>query len=365
MHFILKRNGYKPMIRILIVDDSDTETALIKHIIEPESDMIVVGNARNGREGVELAAQLKPDLITMDIEMPIMNGLEATRIIVEQNPTPIVVISSTVSDESVKATFHILEAGALTALAKPSNILAASFEETRQRIVDTLRSMATIKVVKRGFPTIQVPQPSKITFIKSQFRNYELVAVGTSVGGPLALKTIFSKLPPNFPLPIIVVQHMSFGFISGFTKWLNESTALPVKDATNLQELEKGSIYVAPDGVHLEIDRVQDKLISRLVSGDQVSGFCPSITVMLKSVARICGANAIGILLTGMGNDGAQGLMELKNAHGHTLIQDPESSVVFGIAAVAKAMGAVDRELKLDEFANYLIEITELQGSLG
>ncbi len=348
------------MIKILVADDSETEAALITQIIESEPDMKVIGVARNGKEAVDLTARLKPDLIAMDIQMPIMNGLEATRHIMSEYPTPIVVISSSVSSESVQATLPILEAGALSALAKPRNIFDSGFEETRKHITTTLRMMSEIKVAKKRIRSLTPPENKESVIVEKKFpfSNAELLAIGVSVGGPLALKTIFSELPASFPLPIVVVQHMSMGFINGYIQWLDDCVKLHVKAAADLELLKKGMIYVAPDNYHLEVVRINGKLHAKLVKGCQVDGFYPSITVLLNSVAKQCGNKAIGALLTGMGSDGAQGLLEVKRAHGHTFIQDKESAVVFGMAGVAQSMGAVDDVVKLDAIANYLNDIT-------
>lgn len=346
------------MINILVVDDSETEAALITRIIESEPDMKVIGVARNGKEAIDLTARLKPDLITMDIQMPIMDGLEATRRIVSEYPTPIVVISSTISNESVQATFPILEAGALSALAKPQNMFDPTFETTRKHITTTLRTMSEITVAKKRIRTSPTEKQVSAPEQKLPYVNYELLAIGVSVGGPLALKTIFSKLSANFPIPVVVVQHMSLGFIHGYIQWLNEFATLSVKEAAHLELLKKGMIYVAPDNFHLEVVRVNEKLHAKLVKGTPVDGFYPSITVLLHSVAKECRNKAIGVLLTGMGSDGAQGLLELKQARSHTFIQDKESAVVFGMAGVAQSIGAVDTVVKLDAIANYLNAIT-------
>ncbi|WP_454781636.1 chemotaxis-specific protein-glutamate methyltransferase CheB [Legionella sp. WA2022007384] len=343
------------MIKILIVDDSPTEAALIQHIIESEKDMEVIGIAKNGREAIDLTATLNPDLITMDIQMPIMDGLEATRIIMAQNPTPIVVISSMVNDESLAATFHILEAGALTALAKPVNVFSPAFEESRAHIVDTLRSLSDIRVVKKPLKKHLPLDESKKH--QTEHANYEIIGIGASVGGPMALKTILSQLGPDFPLPIMIVQHMSPGFIRGFAQWLEENTHLKVKNAVNYEPLQKGTVYVAPEHKHMEIERVHEQLVCKLVDGPPVSGFCPSITRLLHSIAKVSGNKAIGILLTGMSDDGSEGLLELKKAHGHTLIQNQESSIVFGMGAVAQSLNAVDQVIGLEQIASYLTKI--------
>ncbi len=343
------------MIKILIVDDSETETAILRHIIEEHADLEVIGCAKNGAEAVRLASLLKPDLITMDIQMPVMNGLEATRMIMEQNPTPIVVISSKLHEKDLDITFKSLDAGALCVLAKPSNITSPTFDIEQKHIIDILRSMAEIKVIRRRALTQKLITP---LVTKEVHRGYEIVALGASIGGTQALNTILRALPADFPLPIVITQHMMPGFIGGFTQWLSNNTKLGVQVAKHNDVLNKGMVYFSPDNSHLEIHRGNGHLISKLVNGPPVSGFCPSITVLMQSIAKHCGIHAIGALLTGMGRDGADGLLAIKQAHGCTFIQDKESSIVFGMAGLAQALGAVEKIINLDQIADYLIKIT-------
>ncbi|MFT4059736.1 MAG: chemotaxis-specific protein-glutamate methyltransferase CheB [Legionella sp.] len=346
------------MIKILIVDDSPTEVALIKYIIDSAEDMTVIGVAQNGREAIALTAQLKPDLITMDIQMPVMDGLRATQIIMSQYPIPIVVISSTINDESLPAIFHVLEAGALTAIAKPDDVFAPTFEDRRKYIIDTLRSLSEIRVTKKPLKIVpHYHSKEHKSPLRERRTHYELVAIGASIGGPIALKTILSQLPVDFPVPIVVVQHMSIGFISGFTRWLQENIDLKVKIATDQEVLHKGTVYIAPEQMHLEISQNDHQLTCHLVNRAATDNFCPSITRMLQSVAAVSGAKAIGVLLTGMSDDGALGLLELKKAGGHTVIQNSQSAVVFGMGAVAQSMDAVDKVIDLKHIANYLIDL--------
>jgi len=343
------------MIRVLIVDDSPTEATLIQNILAPEVDMTVVGIAKNGQEAVDLTKALKPDLITMDINMPIMDGLQATRIIMMQQPTPIVVISSTVNDESVHAVFPILEAGALTALPKPSNIFEPSFEATRKQIVATLRAMAEIHVVAKpimNHPSLKTPV-SQPKLVRTP-QHYELLAIGASVGGPLAIKTILSEMTVNFPMPILITQHMVQGFIQGFVDWLKSEVSLPVSCAKHQEIFQKGRVYFAPEGMHLSVNRTPEGLMSVLTAGSPVDGFLPSITVLFQSVAKICNGSAIGVLLTGMGHDGAEGLLAMRQAKNLTLVQGPESSIVYGMGSIAESMNAVDAILELPKLAKWL-----------
>ncbi len=348
------------MIKILIADDSPTETAVLKSLFEAESDLKVVGCAHNGEEAVNLARKLKPDVITMDIAMPVMDGLEATRLIMSHTPTPIVIISSRINDKLMDATFQSLEAGAVTVLEKPANIMDSSSSRKRQHMIDTLRSMSEIKVFKRRFFISKREKSSSLVVDTSVLSpgEYELVAIASSIGGPQVLKLILAKLPIDFPSPIMVVQHMTAGFIEGFTEWLNDHSDLTVKYAQNNEVLMPGTMYFAPDHHHLQVGRADGKLICKLTNGPPVSGFCPSATVLLESVAKVCGKKAIGLILTGMGSDGAEGLLALKKRKGHTLIQDPKSAVVFGMAAVAQSLGAVDKVVELNQIADYLIKMT-------
>ena len=342
------------MIKILIVDDSPTEMALLKELFQAENDMKVVGCATNGEEAIKMIPELKPDIITMDIQMPILNGLEATRIIMSQFPTPIVVITSALS-ESMNTSFAAMEAGALSVLPKPSDIHSETFNKETQCIVQTVRTMSSVQVIRRRFHTKSSHHRSPlISTLEGKKREYELVAIGTSIGGPQVLKKILGDLAPTFPVPIVVVQHMTPGFIEGFTNWLNNHIELHVKCAENNEVLVAGTVYFAPDHHHLQVKRRDNQLIAILLKEKPIAGFCPSATALFNSVAKVCGRNAVGILLTGMGNDGAHGLLELKKAHGHTFIQDPESAVVFGMAGVAQSLGAVDKVVELNQIASYL-----------
>ncbi len=341
------------MINILIVDDSPTETAILKCLFQSEADMHIVGCARNGREAIEMANQLKPDIITMDIHMPFMDGLEAIKIIMAQCPTPIVVISSKINDTELNISFHALESGALSVLAKPQNLNSAESYESNHVIVQTIRNMAGIKVVRRRLPAKQNNSKPSVApkLIQGQF---EIVAIGTSVGGPQALKKILIDLPASFPVPIVIVQHMAPGFISGFAQWLDTHIALHVKCAEDFEILNAGTVYFAPDQHHLALRRINGKLAAHLHQADPISGFRPSATALLESTAKMAGEKAVGILLTGMGSDGAQGLLTLKQMKGLTLIQDKNSAVVFGMPGVAQALGAVEKVVELEHFAEYL-----------
>lgn len=344
------------MIRVLIIDDSATESLLLKTIFESDDNIKVIGIANNGQEGIVLNQKLKPDIITMDIEMPIMDGFEATKIIMSENPVPIVIITSKLNQRDLNITYRALSIGALSVIDKPHHITSLTFAHEKQNIIDTLKAMAEIKVIRRKFHiNNKTKQTSVVRKIPKQIK---LIGIGTSVGGPQALKVILTALPKTFNVPIVVVQHMTDGFINGFATWLKENTQVNVKIAENNEVLSNNVIYIAPDHSHCEIIQLANKIMIRLTNGPPVSGFCPSIDVLMKSIAQVCGKHGIGILLTGMGSDGAAGLLELKKVGGHTIIQDQESTVVFGMAGVAQSLGAVDVVVELNKMADYLIHLT-------
>lgn len=350
------------MIRVLTIDDSESFLSLLQQIIDLQPDMQVVGNARNGLEGIKLVNALKPDLITMDTHLPIMDGYTATRQIMMQNPTPIVMVTSSFSRKDLDLTFKALDAGALCVLSKLKDI--DKNPAALRDFITTLRAMAEIKVIKRRFPSLiknHMPITTATPSPANKYIKYEVIAIGASVGGPQALKQILSQLPSQFPLPIAVVQHMMTGFIGSYAQWLNDSTQLKVKIVEDMEPLIAGTVYFAPDDLHFLVKRNNDVLTAKLEKGPCIDGFCPSITALFKSIAKVCENRAVGVILTGMGSDGAAGLFDLKKSDSHTIIQDAETAVVFGMAGVAQEMGAVEQVVQLNQMAEYLIEITQQQ----
>jgi len=344
------------MIRILIAEDSQVVAMLLKLILEPEPDMEIVGIAINGREAVQMAHDLKPDIITMDIRMPVMDGFEATRMIMANDPAPIVVVSSSVDDEEMRITFRAIEDGALAVIEKPRGIGHPDFDSTRQELVDTVRAMAEIKVVRRKAiqPTPMDPVDIFESAIPQMTRAYELVALGSSTGGPQALRDILGTLPVGFPVPILIVQHISRGFIGGLVSWLQGNTLLNVKLGEDGEYLQPGTIYFAPDNFHLLARRNGHGLCIELTDSPAVSGFRPSATPLFQSLAKHCQGSAIAGLLTGMGGDGAQGLLEARRSGCQTFVQDEKSAVIYGMPGTAIALGAVDQVVELQKIPAFL-----------
>ncbi len=348
------------MIRILIVDDSPTVVRLLQHIFEQEPDMKVVGTACNGLDGVQKTLALRPDLVTMDIRMPVLNGFEATKEIMAIAPTPIVVISASIEDEDLRIFFHAIEAGALTVIEKPKGLNLFAFEDIHSELVSTLRIMAEVKVVthrKRMPKKFLEPDVPKKLIGESSLAHYRLVAIGGSTGAPAALKMILQGLPADFPVPIVIVQHMVEGFIGGMATWLNTHTAINVKMAASDEILLPGVAYCAPDHYHLEVQCRSGELQAYFSLADKVEGFRPSASILFDSIARALPCSAVGLVLTGMGSDGAEGLQAMKTARCHTLVQDQSSAVVYGMPGSALAIGAVDQVVVLDELADYLCSL--------
>lgn len=345
------------MLRILIIEDSSVVALLLKAIFQQQPDMQVVGHAKDGREGVQMAHDLKPDVITMDIRMPVMDGFEATRMIMNDNPIPIVVVSSSVDNEELRITFRAIEEGALAVMEKPRGYTHPDFESIRRDLVDTVRAMASVRMFRRQ--KFERPKDVDIfeTAIHQRTRAYELLAIGCSTGGPQVLHQVFSLLPVGFPVPVVVTQHISKGFVGGLVAWLAGNTLLRVKLAEHGESLMPGCVYFAPDDRHLLVARGPNGLAVQLSETEPCNGFRPSVSPMFKSIAQICRGRAVGALLTGMGADGADGLLEMRRAGSHTVVQDEKSAVVYGMPGAAIAIDAVDQIVSLDKLSAYFSSI--------
>lgn len=340
------------MIKVLVVDDSAVAREFLVHVINASPGLVVVGTARDGIEAVEAAARLRPDIISMDIIMPRMDGPEAIDRIMQANPCPIVVVTGNTITEEVRATFQSLASGALAIVPRPESLSTEQGRGAAGHLVDTLRLMSEIKVVRR-----LARRPREIATsdpARAPAHSFRVVAVGASTGGPSALRTIIGALSSDFPSPIVIVQHIAAGFVDGFVSWLAEASALPVRLATQGMKLENGYIYIAPDGAHLGVDADERVVLAPLARDAAKTGLCPSVAHLFDSVARIYGSRAVAILLSGMGRDGADGLLALRRAGALTIAQDKESSVVHGMPGEAIALGAAAQILPPPAIADLL-----------
>lgn len=334
-------------IRVLVVDDSATMRSLITATLERDPQITVCGSAGDPLEARQAIKALNPDVVTLDIEMPNMNGLEFLEKIMRLRPMPVIMVS-TLTQQGAKATLAALEIGALDCVGKPTvNAASEGFSELAEKV----KAAATAKIRPRG-EAPPAPQARRLGYRN----NGRTIAIGSSTGGVEALLTILSEFPADCP-PTVVTQHMPASFTHSFAERLNRSCAARVSEAVDGDLLTPGRIYIAPGGErHLEVTGSSTPRC-RLVEGDAVSGHRPSVDVLFKSVAACAGARTLGIILTGMGRDGAQGLLTLRQAGARTLGQNEASSVVYGMPKVAFEIGAVERQLPLRKLASAALDI--------
>jgi two-component system chemotaxis response regulator CheB len=335
--------GDRP-IRVLVADDSELFRELLSRVVAAEAGFEVVAVAADGNAAAALARSLRPDVITMDLNMPDADGFSGIARIMAETPTPILVLTAN-REETVG--FRALSLGALDILEKPQ--ASTDLDEYGQVLRSRLRLLAGVKVIRH-------PRGLRERRVAPQRRGAraDLVVVGASLGGPRALAALLRALPPDFPAPIAVVQHIADGFTEGLASWLGTETHLDVREARDGDPLRPGRVVLAPTGRHLLVAEG----VARLSDAPPVDTFKPSVTPLFVSAARVYGPRACGVILTGMGRDGADGLKAIKDAGGPTLAQDEATSAVFGMPRAAIELGAVDRVLPLDDISRALVELT-------
>ena len=345
----------KKLIRVLIVEDSSVVRELLVYLLGRDPGIQVVGTANNGEEALEAVKRYRPDVITMDIHMPKMDGLEATRRIMETEPVPIVIVSGSVDPHENTRTFRAMEAGALAVLHRPAGIGHPEHEANARELLQTVKAMSEVRVVRRwpkkrgepALPPVAKPLAEKVAKAK-------VVALGASTGGPPVLQTILAMLPRDFPLPILVVQHMTTGFTVSFTEWLARSSGLPVHVAVHGMLMQPGHVYVAPDECQMKVGH-GEKII--LTQEAPENGLRPSVSCLFRSLAMVYGGDVVAGLLTGMGRDGAEELRLLKDKGAITFAQDKESSVVHGMPGEAIRLDAARYVLAPDKIAAVLVSL--------
>lgn len=341
-------------IKVLVVEDSLTAQKILVKILSADSQIEVVAVASSGEEALEQLKHISPDLITMDIHMPGMDGLEVTRKIMESKPIPIIVVSASCLVEDIERAFQLIEAGALTAIAKPIAIGSGDFEATAWRLVQTVKDMASVKVIKRWPKQNKEKTQADKLFDRQvpKLKPFKLVAIGASTGGPQAIETILKNLPKDYPASILVVQHIAPGFLAGMVEWLDNIIALRVKVANDGEKTEAGTVYLCPEGKHMGINK---ESIIALSGAEPIGGHRPAVSYLFKTLAQNY-SDCLAILLTGMGKDGAAELLELKEQGGITIAQDKESSVIHGMPGAAIALGAQCHILNLESITNVLLQ---------
>jgi len=330
-----------PDVRVLIVDDSSVVREMLKQILESDAGIRVVGMAATGSEAIELTAQLKPDLVTMDLVMPGMNGMEATQRIMARHPTPILFFSSFFEREGSYSRIDALSAGALDILEKPTPMPDRQWEAVASVLVERVKTLAQVPVITHmhGAHALDRQRPRAGVTTRA---TVDVVAIGASTGGPRVLEELLSALPANYAPAVLVIQHMADGFMTGLITWLRHRCLLTLKVAEEGDTLQSCRVLFAPASSHLTVvpgGRVH------LEDAEPVKGCRPSVDVTFAALANVYGPRAAGVLLTGMGTDGAAGLLAIRQAGGVTLVQDEASCVVFGMPRAALDLGAAQHAL--------------------
>ncbi|SDD45648.1 protein-glutamate methylesterase/protein-glutamine glutaminase [Sporomusa acidovorans] len=331
------------MINVLVVDDSVFMRKLISDLFTNEIDFSVIDTARNGKDALDKVKRLKPDLITLDVEMPIMDGLKALELIMAECPTPVVMISSLTRAGAV-ATMQALELGAVDFVAKTAGPIS-NIAEIRTEILTKCRAAVKANVAqlvkKQTTGLVQGYKPVYSSL--SGLTEERLIAIGTSTGGPRALQEVITKLPGNIPCGIVIVQHMPPGFTKSLAERLNSLSSVTVKEAEHNDIVRSGLVLIAPGDYHMLLAREGGKVVVKLNQNPPVGGHRPAVDPLMESVAHIFGSKAIGVILTGMGHDGAKGIQAIKRQNGQTIAEDQSTAVVFGMPKSAIELGVVDK----------------------
>jgi len=343
-------------IRVLIVEDSRVIREFLEYIIGNDPRLEIVGAVGSAEEALRILDSASPDVISMDIRLPGMNGFEATQRIMAEKPTPIVVVSASVESEDLRITMNALQAGALTVLEKPVGTSSAEYEALAERLCTQLAIMSQVKVVRRRSPP--APNQHPIAHSESKVQHpicgYRILGIATSTGGPSALVQLLGGLGSNFPLPILLVQHITSSFLEGFASWLEGVCPFSVVIVRDRATPAPGTLYLATQDHHLRIEPGG----LQVDAGDPVCAQRPSGTVLFESMAKTLGSTALGVLLTGMGEDGAKGLLQIRNRGGHTIAEHESTAVVYGMPAEAVRLGAVCESLPLPAIAPRIHDLT-------
>ncbi len=366
----------KPKFRVLIVDDSVVYREFLAHILASDPQIEIAGAVQDGAEALEAVTTLRPDVITMDINMPGMDGYDVTRRIMESSPTPIVVVSAADDTGEVEMSFRAMESGALAVVPKPRGGDSPVSVSQSRELVLMVKLMAEVKVVRRWSRKIvppaavtgpqvargldgTLPRPQRM---QNGSWPCEAVLIGASTGGPLPIKTILSVLPFDFPAAVLVVQHIAAGFGVGFAEWLGGESRLPVHVALEGEPIMPGHVYIAPDEAHMGV-REGPRII--LGHGEPENGLRPSVSHLFRSAAKIYGKKAVGILLSGMGRDGAEELKGLRDIGAVTFIQDRVSCVVFGMPGEAARLGGASYTMSPEAIASAIVNLAESGSLMG
>jgi len=338
-------------IKIFIVDDSAFMRKILTDIFTSDKDLEVIGFARNGKEALEKLSVIKPDVITLDVEMPIMDGITTLEEITKIYKIPVVMLSS-LTVEGADSTLRALDIGAVDFITKPSNIFKIDDIDKKQELIDKIKTAAFIKsqyLERIDYNIVKNTKSIKSFTSNSDFSS--VIAIGTSTGGPRALQEIIPNFSSNINGTIVVVQHMPPGFTKSLANRLDSISAIKVKEGEDGEVLRKGYCYIAPGDYHMIVSEINNRMVLNLDKSKSVSGHRPSVDVLMSSVSRLRNVRKVGVILTGMGADGAKGIGEIKDSGGYTIAQNEETCVVYGMPKVAINNGAIHNALPLNKIA--------------
>ncbi len=353
-------------IKVLVVDDSAFMRKVISDMISSDPLMEVVGTARNGEDALNLIVSTNPDVVTMDIEMPKMDGLSALKQIMEVRPIPVIMLSS-LTTKGATETLKALDYGAFDFITKPSSLVKVSGPEVKEELLSKIRIASRAKVSKPVIQRQVRPQPATSSTVrttgnlpqgKTKFK--KIIAIGTSTGGPRALQDVIPFIPGNIDAGILIVQHMPPGFTKSLAERLDSMSQIHVKEAEDGDIMHAGVAYLAPGDSHIKLTKQAGQYVIKLDDGERVSGHKPSVDAMMYSVAALNDSNVIGVIMTGMGADGADGLQKVKSNRGYVIAQDEESCVVFGMPKSTIKLGVVDKVVSLNNIANEIVKAMEV-----
>jgi two-component system chemotaxis response regulator CheB len=371
-------NGYgmrpseENLIKVLIIDDSAFMRKSLTLMLESDQEIRVVATARDGNDGIDKISKLKPDIVTLDIEMPGMDGLTALKVIMEQMPLPVLMVSS-LTTEGAQATMQAFDLGAVDFISKDLASISTNIKNIKGELIDKIKQIARSRLIQTRFrmrrlvqssreKKRQITQAYKAISFESVAPDFQAVVVGISTGGPEALNKLIPKIPEHFPIGMAIVQHMPPHFTKSLAERLNSISKVSVKEAEQGEVLERGKVLIAPGGKQMTFSN-DGPYVTTIISDEPINAlYRPSADIMMKSAASSFRGPLLGVIMTGMGKDGVEGLKEIKSKGGYVIAQDEESCVVYGMPQVALEEGVVDSMVSLDNISLAFDRLTKLRG---